>query len=107
MPSAVTVAIMTRNPSTFEEYQYGTSHRGSVSSVGDRSVHFNEEEGSPSASTALLDVPPNQRRGSNDQELRRRRQARCFPIIFHKLIIFSQVVCGYAPELIGSGRRCK
>jgi vesicular inhibitory amino acid transporter len=65
---------MPRNPSTFEEYQYGTSHRSSVGSVGDRSVHFNEEA-SPSATTGLLDFPPNERGESGDRELRRRRHA--------------------------------
>jgi len=66
---------MTRNPSTFQEYQYGTSHRSSVSSsIGDRSVRFNEEDESPST-TALLDVPHNERQYSNDNELRRRRSS--------------------------------
>lgn len=73
--SFLNVAAMTRNPATFDEYHYGTSHRSSVSSAGDRSVRFGEEEGSPSATSALLDVPQNQREGNNDPELRRRRQA--------------------------------
>ena len=68
-----------RNPTTWDEYQYGTtgSHRDSVSSVGGRSVRF-DEPGSPSATSGLLDVPgdgPEYEVDNNRQQgdLRRRR----------------------------------
>ena len=63
---------MPRNPTNWDEYQYGTSHRDSVSSDGGRSVRFDEAVGSPSAESALLGVHS----GSHDnvhQNLRRRR----------------------------------
>lgn len=70
---------MSRNPTNWNEYQYGTSaSRSSISSAGGRSVRFHEdleEGGSPSETSALMDVPHEDRRESN-QELRRRRQAR-------------------------------
>lgn len=73
------VAVMSRtNPTTFDEYQYGTSssHRGSVGSAGGRSIRFDEHAvGSPSASSALLDH--HEERSESDQhgDLRRRRSS--------------------------------
>ncbi|TVY29002.1 Vacuolar amino acid transporter [Lachnellula hyalina] len=62
----------TRNPTNWEEYEYGTSpHRSSVSSDGGRSIHFSEQgERTPSAN---LGVPENDE--GNQQELRRRRSS--------------------------------
>ncbi|TVY49900.1 Vacuolar amino acid transporter [Lachnellula occidentalis] len=61
-----------RNPTNWEEYEYGTSpHRSSVSSNGGRSIRFSEQgEDAPSAN---LGVPENDQ--GNQQELRRRRSS--------------------------------
>ena len=63
---------MPRNPINWDEYQYGTSHRDSVSSGSVRSVRFDEAIESPSAEAQLLGVP-----GSSSEDgrhnLRRRR----------------------------------
>ena len=65
------VDIMPRNPTNWNEYQYGTSRSDSLSS--DRSVHFHEEEGSPSATSAHLEIPHGEEQESV-HDLRRRRQ---------------------------------
>ena len=67
---------MPRNPTNWEEYQYGPSpsHRGSMSSAGGRSVRFDEQVGSPSATSALLDVAGGRSEGDQQGgDLRRRR----------------------------------
>ncbi|KAE8447382.1 hypothetical protein EG329_010796 [Mollisiaceae sp. DMI_Dod_QoI] len=70
-----------KTPTTWDEYQYGTSssHRGSVSSAGGRSIRFDEQAvSSPSASSAYLDAPdgPGERSESDQHgELRRRRSS--------------------------------
>lgn len=58
------------NPTNWDDYQYGTSHRGSVSSAGGRSVQFENQGESPRGeSNANLEVG-----GENDNAgLRRRR----------------------------------
>lgn len=66
------VAIMTRNPTNWDEYQNGTSHRSSISSAGGRSVHFDEQEGSPSATSGRQDITGE--RTENDQNSLRRRR---------------------------------
>jgi vesicular inhibitory amino acid transporter len=63
---------MSRNPTNWDEYQYGTSHRDSVSSDGGRSVRFDEAIGSPSAESPLLGAPGSSNE-DGQQNLRRRR----------------------------------
>lgn len=66
--------MTSRNPTNWDEYQYGTSasHRGSVSSTGGRSVRFGEQE--EGEISALLDTPGRERTESSQQgDLRRRR----------------------------------
>ncbi|KAG0648348.1 Vacuolar amino acid transporter 1 [Hyphodiscus hymeniophilus] len=65
---------MPRNPTNWDEYQYGTSHRDSVSSDGGRSVRFDSAAGSPSAETPLLGAPGSSNEGAQ-QNLRRRRSS--------------------------------
>lgn len=62
-----------RNPTNWDEYQYGTSpqrslSQGSVNSA--RSVHFDGRDGTPSEASGLLEQGG---RRDMDQELRRRR----------------------------------
>jgi solute carrier family 32 (vesicular inhibitory amino acid transporter) len=67
---------MPRNPTTFEEYQYGPSgsHRSSVSSAGGRSIRFDEQVGSPSANSAFQDASGGRSEGDqHGGDLRRRR----------------------------------
>lgn len=76
---------MSRNPTSWEEYQYGTgkatggSHRGSVSSAGGRSIRFQDQVGSPSAASNYLDIPADEVGASEDVhaegDLRRRRSS--------------------------------
>ncbi|RFU35877.1 hypothetical protein B7463_g528, partial [Scytalidium lignicola] len=65
---------MSRNPTTWDEYQYGTlsPQRSSISSVGTRSVQFNEPEGSraQSVTSDQLDLL-----GDGLQDLRPRRSS--------------------------------
>lgn len=65
----------TRNPTNWDEYQYGTSHRGSVSSGAGRSVQFDDSdcETRASASSARPDRPDVERQESDT--LRRRRSS--------------------------------
>lgn len=65
------------NPRNFDEYEgrLSGSPRGSVSSVGGRSVRWDDNVGSPSAASGFLDAPED---GENEQHgdgegLRRRR----------------------------------
>jgi vesicular inhibitory amino acid transporter len=64
-----------RNPTNWDEYQYGTTHRGSVSSGGGRSVQFDDSdrETRASASSAHPDRPDVERQDSGN--LRRRRSS--------------------------------
>jgi solute carrier family 32 (vesicular inhibitory amino acid transporter) len=64
-----------RNPSNWDEYQYGTSHRGSVSSGGGRSVQFDDSDGEARASVSSFhpDRPDVERQDSDT--LRRRRSS--------------------------------
>jgi solute carrier family 32 (vesicular inhibitory amino acid transporter) len=64
---------MPRNPTTWDEYQYGTSPRGSVSSIEDRSVHFNEVGGTPPADSAYRHSPHGEDEHGEGTGLRRRR----------------------------------
>lgn len=72
---------MSRNPTNWDEYQYGTgrgSHRGSVSSAGGKSIRFTDQVGSPSAGSAFLDVPGDGEEPSENThggDLRRRRSS--------------------------------
>ncbi|RDL35161.1 uncharacterized protein BP5553_07092 [Venustampulla echinocandica] len=64
---------MPRNPTNWDEYQYGTSHsdRGSVGSAGGRSLRFSEQEDvSPRTSGAQLDAP-----GNGTRPIQRRRSS--------------------------------
>jgi vesicular inhibitory amino acid transporter len=65
----------TRNPTNWDEYQYGTSHRGSVSSGGGRSVQFDDSdrETRAPANSARPDRPDVERQDSDT--LRRRRSS--------------------------------
>ena len=65
----------TRNPTNWDEYQYGTSHRGSVSSGGGRSVQFDDSDRETRASvnSAHPDRPDVERQESDT--LRRRRSS--------------------------------
>jgi vesicular inhibitory amino acid transporter len=71
---------MSRNPTNWDEYQYGTgrgSHRSSISSAAGRSIRFSDQVGSPSAASALLDVPGDgtpDENASREGNMRRRRQ---------------------------------
>jgi solute carrier family 32 (vesicular inhibitory amino acid transporter) len=68
----------TRNPTNWDEYQYGTSHRGSVSSGGGRSVQFDDSdrETRASVSSPHRARPDVERQDSeNGQGLRRRRSS--------------------------------
>jgi len=64
-----------RNPTNWDEYQYGTSHRGSVSSGGGRSVQFDDSDRETRASTSSVrhDRPDVERQDSDN--LRRRRSS--------------------------------
>ena len=69
---------MSRNPTNWDEYQYGTgrgSHRSSVSSAAGRSIRFTDQVGSPSESSGLLDAPGGDGTGEGRQagDIRRRR----------------------------------
>jgi solute carrier family 32 (vesicular inhibitory amino acid transporter) len=65
----------TRNPTNWDEYQYGTSHRGSVSSGGGRSVQFDDSDCDTRASahSAHPDRPDVERQDSGT--VRRRRSS--------------------------------
>jgi solute carrier family 32 (vesicular inhibitory amino acid transporter) len=65
----------TKNPTNWDEYQYGTSHRGSVSSGGGRSVQFDDSDrdARESVSSAHPDRPDVERQESDT--LRRRRSS--------------------------------
>jgi vesicular inhibitory amino acid transporter len=68
----------TRNPANWDEYQYGTSQRGSVSSAGGRSVQFLDEiRSSRDSSTSAHREERNGdgQDGGNDHDLRRRRSS--------------------------------
>ncbi|TVY12886.1 Vacuolar amino acid transporter 1 [Lachnellula arida] len=61
-----------RNPTNWEEYEYGTSpHRGSVGSNGGRSIRFSDQ--GDDAPSVHLGVPENDE--GNQQELRKRRSS--------------------------------
>ncbi|KAF4633213.1 hypothetical protein G7Y89_g4909 [Cudoniella acicularis] len=65
-----------RNPRNWDEYEYGpagSSHRGSVSSTGGRSIRFSEQENSNHGSAVNLNVPENTE--GNHDGLRRRRSS--------------------------------
>jgi hypothetical protein len=64
---------MPRNPTSWDQYHYGSSPRGSISSVGDRSVHFDESEGSPPVGSPHGDVPLGEEEVGEGSGLRRRR----------------------------------
>jgi vesicular inhibitory amino acid transporter len=64
---------MPRNPTTWDEYQYGSSPRGSISSIEDRSVHFSEVGGIPPADSPYLDIPHDEGEDVEGAGLRRRR----------------------------------
>ncbi|KAI9746466.1 MAG: hypothetical protein M1818_000179 [Claussenomyces sp. TS43310] len=66
----------TRNPSNWDEYQYGTSHRSSLSSATSRSVKFSEDhERGASPASDLLDVPNDELHGLPGGNLRKRRSS--------------------------------
>lgn len=64
---------MPRNPTSWDQYHYGSSPRGSISSVGDRSVHFDESEGTPPVGSPHGDVPDGEEEVGEGGGLRRRR----------------------------------
>ncbi|KAH8683031.1 transmembrane amino acid transporter protein-domain-containing protein [Tricladium varicosporioides] len=73
------MARPSRNPTNWEEYEYGTarssegSHRGSISSMGERSVRFSEDQVPGSyVSATHLGVPDNGGEGHHDGPRRRR-----------------------------------
>lgn len=59
-----------RNPQNWDEYQYGTSHRSSISSTGGRSVRFDPQDND--------DTQNDESRGrtGSEHEVRRRRYAK-------------------------------
>ncbi|OWP00461.1 hypothetical protein B2J93_772 [Marssonina coronariae] len=65
--------MTSRNPTNWDEYEYGTSpDRGSIGSAAGRSVRFGEHE--EDETSALLETPGRQGSENNQQgELRRRR----------------------------------
>jgi hypothetical protein len=70
----VHVAIaMPRNPASWDQYHYGSSPRGSVTSIGDRSVHFGEGGGTPPAGSPHRDIPHGEGDEAEGSGLRRRR----------------------------------
>lgn len=67
IPTYVPRVMTSRNPQNWDEYQYGTSHRSSISSAGGRSVRFDDQD-----TESNLGVPRG-RTESGQQDLRRRR----------------------------------
>jgi vesicular inhibitory amino acid transporter len=62
-----------RNPTNWDEYQYGTSYRSSVSSAGGRSIRFEDHERSPSPAYDLLDDTVEERHDTSLGPALRRR----------------------------------
>lgn len=68
----------TRNPTNWDEYQYGTSHRSSVSSAGGRSVQFDDvvRRSRDSSTSAYRNMSDEERHvDDNSPDLRRRRSS--------------------------------
>lgn len=69
-----------KNPTNWDDYQYGTSHRGSISTVGSttgRSVRFSEDNDDESVSPSALD---------NDES-----RDQLGPVLKHRRYVFMRV----------------
>lgn len=91
---------MPRNPTNWDEYQYGTSHRSSISSsTGGRSVHLNGE--------GEAEVPYGERQEGDDSVLRRRGQVIRDILLVLEADCRLQILDGYAPKFPYASRRRK